>query len=348
MAIALTCPGCGGTHNIEEAHLGRTAKCGCGTRFKLAKPAPAAEQAKARQELADESPRSNETRENPYAAPPPIPSEAAISAEDLPQELEEGEIPHLDAVDVVARSHRTFMRRPLAILGLTAGLSLISGAIGALHGMTQGGMHLHYGWIGVVGFPVVITFFNIWISLVQAFGVLDLCRGKPLSGLRVSLRPLPHLLVLAVIVGAVITVIGTLLCGSVGLLFEFLFRNGVIGIGIGAVPAIALTLFLGLIFSQSPLLIIDRRVGALRALAQSKQITYGNRGALLLIALTQLGLTIVTSLLGGLCFLIGVWPAAIVPGIAMLFYLLPLMMVMPIIAYLDLSSVLGPVDDPVE
>lgn len=157
---------------------------------------------------------------------------------------------------------------------------------------------------------------GFWLQIGQSMVMLDVARGRRIEvGKIFAGGPfLLNVLIAGVIVSLILGLIAGLLiglpAGAIALIAgqrEAAVVGAIIGLAIAAAPM----LIVWFMFSQSTMLIIDRRLNAMDALRVSAEITRGNKITLLLIFVMLALIGTAATIVGLLLFCVGFFPAII-------------------------------------
>ncbi len=287
MPIQFRCPQCNKLLQTRDDAAGKQAKCpDCGALVTV--PGPGEEAP------AGAGPPGAGEGASPFGGPPPVPGElnpyASPTTQSMPGPMPAppGEIraTQIDLGDVFSRAWEIFKPQWGMCLGVVLLVWIISFAVSMILGL-----------IPIVG-PIAGNLFGMWLGIGQALFFLKTARGQPAQVGDIFTGGPYFLSVLggSILLGLMILGIG-LGCFLPPLLLGLaISEEAAVVLGLlGGVVALALCVYVGLVFSQFYYLILDRNPGAVQALGLSRQITRGNR-----LTLFGIGLLCMLINLGGL------------------------------------------------
>lgn len=262
--------------------------------------------------------RSPVEEHNPYAPASVVSSEP---------NAEVGEIcPTVIAIDTVIESSWVLFKHYWAMAVVTviivAGVNygvgfiqqLLSIAVEAMPGIDP------FVQIGVQFLLAALAWLvGFWVQLGQSLVMLDICRGKGVDFARVfsagssMLSAVGAMLVVVCLLGLLVALFVGLpvaVALTLGQEPDVTMLVGLIGVGLGLIPFIILSIRLSMI----QLLVIDQRCGPWDAVAMSWRITQDNKMTLFLLLLVVSAISVIAFIVGLLACILGLIPTMLAVG----------------------------------
>jgi len=160
---------------------------------------------------------------------------------------------------------------------------------------------------------------GFWVQLGQSLVMLDICRGKGVDFARVfsagssMLSAVGAMLVVVCLLGLLVALFVGLpvaVALTLGQEPDVTMLVGLIGVGLGLIPFIILSIRLSMI----QLLVIDQRCGPWDAVAMSWRITQDNKMTLFLLLLVVSAISVIAFIVGLLACILGLIPTMLAVG----------------------------------